>query len=375
MSSVDRSQQRAFLLERWRRISHEAKRRGHRLAIFGAGRHTRWLISELDDPAKGQVAVILDDGAHDGQSIDGLRVVKPSAAELQDVAAIVISSDRYEDQLTHRCKDLFGTRVRIRRIYGRRRFVTEGHAVIDSKRRPGISDWVRRLVYAPERRWGLAQRFVQAFSADQNQRFWHDGAEPPHWGNHRFSLSRWSALRDPTFLERGAYAHQIMRPGCRVLDLCCGDGFYTHHFYSHTASHVDAVDIDPQALATAKRHHQADNVSYHRLDIVADSFPRSHYDVVCWDGALAHFDPGQVDGLLTRIADAIGSDGVMCGSEEIEYADELSWDHKTALESPQKLRAILKRHFECVVLFERSDSQQTVYFRCAHNAERLRAFS
>ena len=375
MSPIDRSQQRGYVLERWRRFSHQAHKRGQRLAIFGAGRHTRWLISELDDRAKRQVAVVLDDRAHDGQSIDGLRVVKPSAADLQDVAAIVISSDRYEDQLARRCKELFGTRLRIRRIYHGRRFVTEGNAVIESKRHPGIDDWLRRIIFAPERRWGLAQRFVRAFFADQAHRFWHNGSEPPHWGNHRFHLWQWSVHRDPTFLERGIYASQLMEPDSRVLDLCCGDGFYAYHFYSRTASQVDAVDIDPQALATAKQYHQADNISYHRSDVVADSFPGNNYDVVCWDGALAHFDPGQVDRLLTRIADTIGNDGVLCGSEQIESLNEISWDHKTALESPRKLRAILQRHFKSVALLERTCPGQMVYFRCAHNAKRLSGFS
>lgn len=301
-------------------------------------------------------------------------MVKPAAADLDGIRTAVVSSDRYEAELARRCSVLFGARLRVKRIYRRNRFVTEGHVSVPRRRRSALSRRLSQMVYAPERRWSLSQRLVRAFFADENHRFWHDRPEPPHWSNHRCTLGLWSDHRDAAFVERGCYARELMRPGCRVLDLCCGDGFYAFHFYSGTAAVVDAVDLDGEALAVARRHHQADNINFHRLDVVTDSFPRPRYDVVCWDGALGHFDADQIERLLAKIAASLGDDGTLCGSEAIEGIEDMSWDHKIALKSAENLRAILARHFPCVRLLERPEPTPTVYFRCARSEQRLGGF-
>ncbi|WP_277057371.1 class I SAM-dependent methyltransferase [Trichlorobacter lovleyi] len=93
------------------------------------------------------------------------------------------------------------------------------------------------------------------------------------WHPHQLDLAMWHRDRNPHFAERGIYSHQVISPGDNVLELCSGDGFYTYYFFSGKASHVDALDIDDNALEHARRHHSSSNIQYYRSNIVLDPFP------------------------------------------------------------------------------------------------------
>jgi len=89
----------------------------------------------------------------------------------------------------------------------------------------------------------------------------------------------WGANRAPHWLERGVFSLLALAPGCKVLELCCGDGFNAYYFYSSRAGSIHSVDFDPKAIAYAKKHFQAENVTYTLADIrtqmpQARRFPR-----------------------------------------------------------------------------------------------------
>lgn len=72
---------------------------------------------------------------------------------------------------------------------------------------------------------------------------------------------------------------EITRPqGKRILDLGCGDGYYTRLLKAHGAKQVIGVDISPDLLAEAR---QADpQGGYKRLDFTRESFkPAELFDV------------------------------------------------------------------------------------------------
>src|ERR1700733_4611773 len=59
----------------------------------------------------------------------------------------------------------------------------------------------------------------------------------------------WEALwSDPAGVLRAVG----VKPGMEVIDLCCGDGWFTRHLAT-VARHVIAIDIDPDLLAVARR--------------------------------------------------------------------------------------------------------------------------
>ena len=49
---------------------------------------------------------------------------------------------------------------------------------------------------------------------------------------------RWAETGNPMSWERGIFGLLAMNPGCRQLDLCCGEGFYTRPFYALRAGSV-----------------------------------------------------------------------------------------------------------------------------------------
>jgi ubiquinone/menaquinone biosynthesis C-methylase UbiE len=67
-------------------------------ALYGAGRHTRWLLANLPQPVRDRFGCILDDAAAAGSEIAGIPVLSPDDASAQ-FAAVLISSDTIEDRL------------------------------------------------------------------------------------------------------------------------------------------------------------------------------------------------------------------------------------------------------------------------------------
>jgi hypothetical protein len=76
------------------------------------------------------------------------------------------------------------------------------------------------------------------------------GRAPLHWFDHRFDV-----LRGPefwTWQERGVLGMQVIPVGAKVLDLCCGEGFYDRMYFAERAIRVDALDVDGSAIVLAK---------------------------------------------------------------------------------------------------------------------------
>jgi 2-polyprenyl-3-methyl-5-hydroxy-6-metoxy-1,4-benzoquinol methylase len=107
----------------------------------------------------------------------------------------------------------------------------------------------------------------------------------------------WSAGADAydTFVESGAdyYRTEVHGPAllaaceplrdCAVLDLGCGQGYFSRQLASRGAN-VDAVDISPELLAHAKRHDVRHplGIRYHYLSAaeVATTWQPGHFDLV-----------------------------------------------------------------------------------------------
>jgi 2-polyprenyl-3-methyl-5-hydroxy-6-metoxy-1,4-benzoquinol methylase len=127
---------------------------------------------------------------------------------------------------------------------------------------------------------------------------WHKGS--PEWFDHRIDLYRWADHLNPHFVERGIYSREVMFPGCKVLDLASGDGFYPRFFYVSTGAFIDCIDVNSKAVCHSKKYHRHRNIRHFKLDAVGDDFPQSNYDVICFDGAIDHFTREQLDILLKK---------------------------------------------------------------------------
>lgn len=94
---------------------------GHRIALWGAGRHTRAVLRGLgaDAPTLRDVVCVCDDAGGDGTTRCGaLPVVGPAGLAPLGVTDIVISSALHEDALWERRGELERLGIRVHRVYG-----------------------------------------------------------------------------------------------------------------------------------------------------------------------------------------------------------------------------------------------------------------
>jgi SAM-dependent methyltransferase len=231
-----------------------------------------------------------------------------------------------------------------------------------------------RLVFRPSL-MHLAERYLRIYYRWDTIRRWQLAEHPPEWFDHRSDLYRFSERRAPYWAERGIFARELMSEGCRVLDLCCGDGFIPYHFYSELAVHVDACDRDPTALEHARRYHAHPRIVYSRRDVVADPFPGGGYDVVTWDAAIEHFSLDAIDTVLRKIRAAMMPGGALVGYTILNAGDRMHPDHEHEFRDARELAATIGRHFPHVATLETHyPDRRNVYFRAANEPGRLGGF-
>jgi SAM-dependent methyltransferase len=217
--------------------------------------------------------------------------------------------------------------------------------------------------------WLLGRHYDSVF-----RRQWRLAPEPPHFFDHRLDGFALVAGEAPFPLYRGYLAAELVREGDIVLDIGCGDGYFTRRFFAPRAAQVDGIDIEPSAIAHASEINAAPNVRYVLADAVAAPFPRESYDVVVWDGALGHFAPDTTDRMLGKIAAVLAPGGAFAGSESLGTEGH---DHLQFFDTLDDLAALLGRHFEHVAVREVSYMlpggvrRREAFWRCAHDPARL----
>jgi 2-polyprenyl-3-methyl-5-hydroxy-6-metoxy-1,4-benzoquinol methylase len=236
--------------------------------------------------------------------------------------------------------------------------------------------FVRQLTFnEPVMRF--AESYLRRYYAFHTSRLWEGVDARPEWFDHRADLYRWAELRVPFWVERGVFSREVMFEGCRVLDLCCGDGFYPYHFYSGTASQIDAVDRDRTAITHARKWHAHPRIRYALLDLIADEFPGTEYDVITWDGAIEHFSAEEIRQVLRKCVKVLKTPhGVLNGYTIIARGSGRSHpDHQHEFATAEELKALLRGFFPFVGTLETKYTERhNLYFRGAFRPDRLRRF-
>jgi SAM-dependent methyltransferase len=175
----------------------------------------------------------------------------------------------------------------------------------------------------------------------------------PEWFDHfcdQFYSLR--GLQNPLWAERGIFGLLAMKQGAKVLELCCGDGFNTFHFYSIRAANIISVDFDKEAIPHAKRYNQAKNIEFRLSDIRYD-MPTGTFDNIIWDAAIEHFTEQEIDIVMRNIKARLATHGVVSGYTivEKEGGKHLS-HHEYEFKSKEDLKRFFEPHFKHVKVFE-----------------------
>lgn len=198
------------------------------------------------------------------------------------------------------------------------------------------------------------------------------GARPnPEWYDHWIDQYwSWKVTGEAFPVERGVFSLLALKPGCSVLELCCGDGFNAHHFYAARASHIYAMDIDIEAIRSARANFKNKKVTYVAGDIRRD-IPDASVDNVIWDAAIEHFTESEIKEIMHKIKFILGDSGILSGYTIVERDDEkLSHhDHEYEFRSRDDLAIFLKGFFSYVRVFEtKYTSRHNLYFYASDSA-------
>lgn len=205
------------------------------------------------------------------------------------------------------------------------------------------------------------QRMTWLFARLLLLRDWHHGIHGrPQFFKHAVNFACWPFESERwAFTARGVFARAYMNRGCRVLDLCCGDGSNSSMFFSDIASIVDAVDQDIYAISYARKNYADKNVNYHRLDIINQAFPNSEYDVVVWNAAICYFSTPEIQLVIEKIRKVSAAGSLFIGM----CPKSNGWvDHKTEFVDAASLKSYLLQFYAQVSVLEVDEIATTSFY-------------
>jgi SAM-dependent methyltransferase len=188
--------------------------------------------------------------------------------------------------------------------------------------------------------------------------------------DHYLNLHGWHSSQNPMWTERGCFNLLAMKQGAKVLELCCGDGFNTYHYYSQRANKVVAIDQNEATIAHARTNHSADNIEYGLCNII-ENLPVGEFDNVMefdnviWDDAIAVFSRREISQILKLLKAKMKMDGVLSGCTHSIHPDapNLYPHFKSFFDSRDDLAALFSSDFKNVKVFETVyPSRHNLYF-------------
>lgn len=108
----------AYVQQTWRLLGYSnAQNQRLRIAIFGAGAHTRWLESVVKTIEGPVVCAVLDDKPEGSDLFWDLRTIHTNALRPEDVDCLLISSDTVNSFLTKKGTEIFGGKIKVLDLY------------------------------------------------------------------------------------------------------------------------------------------------------------------------------------------------------------------------------------------------------------------
>lgn len=205
----------------------------------------------------------------------------------------------------------------------------------------------------------LSTRWVQAAHKRLLNVQWSLPPQPEHFDHHIDLFYQWRKGKLPFWLERGFIGNMCVQTALvnkskvDILDLCCGDGFYSKYFYSYSANSIQCLDFDKKAISTAKKKNQDNNIKHIQGDIRFD-FPAGKFDIIIWDAAFEHFTLEESQKIIKKIKDSLSLGGLLACytvKERDSKQKQLS-HHEYEPKSKEEFASFFRNDFTKVAVFE-----------------------
>jgi SAM-dependent methyltransferase len=152
------------------------------------------------------------------------------------------------------------------------------------------------------------------------------------------------------------FAAKMIGAGKRVLEIGCSEGLGTVLLAEHAAACV-GIDLHAESIAIAN-----ETVANERLTFRCDDVfiaPLGRFDAAVGLDIIEHIPTEHEDRFIARVADVLEPTGIfVCGTPNITsepYASPLTKMDHINLYSADRLRDLMLRHFENVLLFSAND--------------------
>jgi ubiquinone/menaquinone biosynthesis C-methylase UbiE len=210
----------------------------------------------------------------------------------------------------------------------------------------------------------LSRKFAGFFHKLQMKFEWNFPPQP-EWFDHFCDQFYWfRQTQNPLWVERGTFGLLAIKDNAEVLELCCGDGYNSYHFYSIRAKSIISVDFDKRAIPHARKFNQAKNNEFRLCDIRFE-MPAGNYDNIVWDAAIEHFTEAEIDKIMSDIKARLKPGGIVSGYTLVERQDGTKslTHHEYEFKSKEDLRRFFQPHFKNVKVFETIyPSRHNLYF-------------
>jgi SAM-dependent methyltransferase len=139
------------------------------------------------------------------------------------------------------------------------------------------------------------------------------------------SPARWGRFFSRLNFRRAEECREILRwldarPGERILDIGCGDGYYDWRI-SRSGAHVTGIDLHEKRLAFARRHYGGDLVEFLPLDAERADFPAGSFDKALSLCVMEHL--GDDERVLANVSRAMKPGGYLTFSADSLSNDEI----------------------------------------------------
>jgi len=241
----------------------------------------------------------------------------------------------------------------------------------NARTRSAASAFKKRIPIVGTLRWVNKGMRAVTSKTHQAQFIVEWGVDNPEYFDHFLDQHyKWKVSRESFPWERGVLSSLALKPKAKVLDLCCGDGFNSYHFYSLRAESVTAIDFDANAIQWAKRNFKAENLEYIVGDI-RTSIPDGPFDNIIWDAAVEHFTEDEIIEIMKKITSALSMDGTLSGYTvaEPDHGGKHLHQHEYEFESKEDLARFLTPYFNNVHVFSTVYPSRTNLYFYASNSQ------